>query len=151
MCLGTTTTIVHRLMWLVSTTNLKETKCRYIGFDKYVDIIYNRHTFYDLTYVDSNVQMLATVQTDDGSNGSCGSCGQNTGDTFHTTLSGYNTTTEVCNATSSDQNHASLLEAISFITQTEHLTFSQRLKPQWGVHYYSSFVTCWKYDIVIHV
>lgn len=35
--------------------------------------------------------MLATVQTDDGSNVSCGSCGQHTGDTFHTTQSGYNT------------------------------------------------------------
>ena len=146
MCLCLRTTIVG----LCGFNHKPQTKCRYL-----INIcIYNRHTFYDLTfltYVDSNVQMLATVQTDDGSNGSCGSCGQNTGDTFHTTLSGYNTTTEVCNATSSDQNHASLLEAISFITQTEHLTFSKRLKPQWGVHYYSSFVTCWKYDIVIHV
>ena len=95
--------------------------------------------------------MLATVQTDGWQRWIMRLVQPEYGDIFHTAQSSYNTAqgnSEVCNAMLLPvirTAQAGLLEAISFITSPEHLTFSQRpniAKTLVGGHYYSSFVTC---------
>lgn len=85
----------------------------------------------------------------DGSDGSCGSCSQNTGiysiQLSQVTIQHRVTLRSAMLLPVIRTALAGLLEAISFITSPEHLTFSQRpniAKTLVGGHYYSSFVTC---------